>query len=118
MSLGKETMIFGLLQDVGDSVRQAGQEMGRLVSPACAVALRHQDEVELLGASPGERWLVRGCSYVTHETTDGKPGSGRGLACNAASCPCSLKDDREGLGLLPWQGLARQHPWCSQFSWC
>lgn len=41
-------MIFGLLQDVGDSVRQAGREMGRLVSPARAVALRHQDGVELI----------------------------------------------------------------------
>lgn len=48
MSLGKETMIFGLLQDVGDSACQAGREMCCLVSPACTVALRHPDGVGLL----------------------------------------------------------------------
>lgn len=47
---------------------------------------------------------------------DGKPSLGRGLACNVAPCPCSLEDDHEGLGLVPWQGLTRQHPWCSQAS--
>lgn len=32
--VGKETMIFGLLQDVGDSVCQAGQEMCCLLFPS------------------------------------------------------------------------------------
>ena len=53
MSLGKETMIFGLLQDVGNSACQAGQEMCCLVSPACTVALQHPDGVGLLILSRG-----------------------------------------------------------------
>lgn len=48
MSLGKETMIFGLFQDVGSLACQAGQEMCCQVSPACAVALQHPDGVGLL----------------------------------------------------------------------
>lgn len=48
MSLGKETMIFRLLQDVGDLAWQAGQEMCCLVSPASTVALQHPDGVGLL----------------------------------------------------------------------
>jgi len=47
MSLGRETMVFGLLQDAGDSARQAGQEMCCLVSPAFRVALWHPGGVGL-----------------------------------------------------------------------
>lgn len=47
---------------------------------------------------------------------NGKTSLGRGLACNVAPCPCSLENHHEGLGLVQWQGLTRQHPWCSQAS--
>lgn len=48
MLLGKETMIFGLFQDVGSLACLAGQEMCCLVSPACTVALQYPNGVGLL----------------------------------------------------------------------
>lgn len=62
MSLGKETMIFGLLQDVGDSACKAGQDMFCLISPASA--LQHPDGVGLL--EPGEHWCGTGTDTLSN----------------------------------------------------
>lgn len=56
MSLGKETMVFGLFQDVGSLACQAGQEMHCLVSPAGTVALQYPDGVGLLECPQVSLW--------------------------------------------------------------
>lgn len=56
MSLGKETVIFGLFQDVGSLACQAGQEMCCLVSPACPVVLQYSDGIGLLECPRVSLW--------------------------------------------------------------